>query len=374
MTQSIVQSAFEKHFPGFQQLSPFDPVRVLADAVASSWTELAKDQEQVFRRVLDALPDLLGYHARTARPHLAVMSFACVGETSSVLPRGTRLALQAEAMGIEAETLSDLHVAPLQLVRTQVDDDSHILELTGAPTGQLTLLFLPQASTSNDTSARVEVLTPFRGSIHDETAGLQKAGAITLKSVTPLSKERSFELRIRSPLGFRAGEFLVNSGTVSVFQRALWLEVGRLTGRPWEEISLPPGILRIPSELRLQYPTGESKLLEMGAGDLVLSSRQRPPYFYHSARHSLVFPDAHELCSGYLGEIPVHLSPCETIVEPLLFPTPTLAKLRSPVRGIEESGRLTRVLSAASPRETGEQLRKRFFSSLREHKRTWEAT
>lgn len=376
--RNIVENAFEKHFPAFRDLSPFDPVRVLADAVASSWKDLAADQEHVFRRVLDALPDLLGYHAHSARPHVAVASFAAGPNGSATFTQGIRIAIQAETPGIEGELVSDVSVAPAEWVSHSVNDDLHTFEFSCGPVSAITFLFLPAATQGLPVSSlTLEGLPDVI--LKDETEGFAHEGGVTLsgKNGRLLSTGGTLKFGLRCAAGRGVGEFLLGSGRVSLFQKLQWMELGKLSGRAWEEIVLPPGLIRVPSELQVQLPTGARRTLELASGDQILEARsdsqpKNPNIFiYHSGRHSLLFPYAPEICQGFLAAFPIVLEPCEKIIDPLLLITPAPAKVRTPLRGADENVRITRILSGARPRETGEALRKRFFASLREHKRTW---
>ncbi len=65
--ESILDNSFRKHFPNWDTLSPFDPLKVLAESLCGSLVAIEARQQRLIDTMVDCLPSLLSFNSQHAR-------------------------------------------------------------------------------------------------------------------------------------------------------------------------------------------------------------------------------------------------------------------------------------------------------------------
>ncbi len=140
--RQIVDASFQAHVPGWGGMSPWDPMKVLAESLEEILARIEQQQHSLVETLLNSLPSLVGFSAHAARlPTISLeIKPASKLRTSTLLEKGTVLRFRNEENLLYARTLADFTVQPTsdsvsevaaEIYRVQEELD--LQELRGVP-------------------------------------------------------------------------------------------------------------------------------------------------------------------------------------------------------------------------------------------------
>ncbi len=388
-SNSFVDKAFSAHFESWDEMSPLDPVKLLAEGVNASLSEVENRQRALLDRVLDSLPALFSFHPKDAKAPEGYFQFEAspsATKRTSILA-GTNVQLPAhENADHFLRVLESKEILPLFGLQTSVEGRKMQVRFTSAsPLASFELSFLAATDNKSCGIARLASLglstsgksfseiAPKAMRLTDTTDGLRRSGQIHIQFPENELPEKgkveytlTFELGITAPVG----TFVENLVRAIHLGRTNDLLVGTLQGLAWEEMPLPANLMSVPSELLLKYPDERTATLQRIDTDILKVRRTNPAifeqcYFYNAVHHSIIIPCGHALKKNYAGGVLVRANHIEVAPEWNCFEklerlVPDSSTLR--VEGI----RPLHQLSPFVPRETEAAFLTRFYGSLRE--------
>ncbi len=356
----LVDSTFGQQIPGWESISPLDPTKMVAEAVARTLEESAKAQNATLNRILTGLPALLGIEPKTGQFPTLLVS---LNPSSKLMqpksfPADYCLKLQRDQQFFHLRPLSSTPIYPVTLLSETIADGITTLRFhTRSPLASLTLY-----STNKNS---ILMLDP---QIH---ALLQNSdGSIECSRVdrAPLMKEAGeFELSFQRVNG--KDTLQLNTIPFSLCEWKESLHLSYLKGIPWEEISLSEPCLKVPNKLYLEYPNGKvcslTRQVEAPLSLHLEDPRQwEQSFIYNPVHHSLLLPGADKLMGEFGGAVEVKLKEYEGLVSN--WSTDSLQpNFGEFARYIESIGSLS-ARTPALPRENASAYLKRFYSLVRD--------
>lgn len=387
--KQILDGGFKRHFPGWDELSPLDPVKMIAESITASLSDIEKQHDRYVDTVLDSLPSLFNFNPKQAQPETALFIFSpnqSLGEPKKFAENSVFKVQNDKA---------HFHIAPIgiptvyPLSDLTVTNKGKTVELTlssKAATAVLGLTFLADAdnwgieiedySLFVRTLSNGETKTYFKEdlSLDDSTRRFSCTGGLTfaLRHSKQFLTDGPAQFRLTLTFGgaIPLGQYLLNAIKCAVFREEADVFLGLLKGEPWEHIALTPEVLSPPDEIQLQYPDDSTLTLHRVESDLLKlrhteTERFRAGYFYNASTHSLVLPGSVRLFRNFTGAI--------RVVAPRLVTAHRLPSEwgKAQIQVGEFASILDkilphdRVLSEFIPRESNEQYLRRFYTAMR---------
>ncbi len=393
--QQILNDSFRKHFPGWDSASPMDPVKVFSEGLSCSLAEIERRQTRFVDTVLDTLPSLMNFSAKSAKAPVGWFQLkpnAGLSEPKTLGPENT-FRFQGEKGTCQIAPVASIRLAPFHDVR--FSSQGQTVEMKAAikaPCKEIAITFLPalQPNASNHQPVKLKevILTISHGStrkvetffqeelsLTDYTKEFTSPGEIVIKpgkasgllsfgaGTADLSLKFIFD--DRSP----SGSFYTNLFPFHLFEVETDRCLATLKGEPWEEIPLDDRVLGTPSQIQLQYPDDHSVILNRLEMDLLKlrhtdPSRFQNAFFYNPTSHSLILPGGALLMGDYTGGVTlyaetIHLSPALDWLSPdFQGSTGDLAAFIDKIVPIQ-------AISPFFKRETKVEFLKRFYATMR---------
>lgn len=379
-----LDEAFARHVSDWGELSPLDPMKILADSVAQGLGEAERRQRRVVEATLDTLPSLFGFEPKPAVPPSAL--FVLTPASKAVAPvklaTGTRLPFREGNDTLVAVPIGEVSLEPVHRFQVQATASAWqarfwhpggtqiTLHFTGSRQGPSPVVRVRTRSKDGDWRSIPEKALR----CEDGTSGLARPGYIRFSAAEsgqllfPAGgSEVEIEWQFSSALP--KGELLPNVIACHVISEQSDVTLGTLKGESWEEVPLFESILSPPDTVALVFPDDRQIQVERASGELLRlrhldSERISRGYFYDGSRHALIFPCADSMVGAYssgarLLASRVSLAPSRAM--PSASAQPSLGDLSAVV----ESARPLSRLADFEPRETAERFVARFFSSLK---------
>lgn len=387
--KTLLDSAFESHFPAWKRMSPSDPLKMLTESLALSLAQIEQRQNRVIDTLLSSLPGLFGFAPKAAKPPAGYYQFSPSSKllNSDVLSPSYSFRFQSGPCQFDVKPLMPISIAPVSKpeVLRQGSDLIFSFETRG-PISELSLLAIPESPTTDNRffsfKIRVQTASYFREYrppdllLHDDTEQLQRTGMLRLfrgqENKKPICEENAkieviFSFFSEPP----AVNFHLNTGLCEITQSDENRRLDLLKGEAWEEILLPSDALFPPSELELHFPDDHiERLYRMDSDSLKLKllnpQRFLHSFFYHVENHSLILPAADRLIQNFAGAVQVHAPHVYSMPPHDWYAPRFIGQVGEAIRLVDKIQFLLQHTGAVL-RENPEAYLTRFYASLRQH-------
>jgi hypothetical protein len=380
----LVEEAFAAHFPQWNRMSPFDPVKLVAEGVTGALAAAERRHRRLLDGVLDAMPTLFGFEPRPARLPVGLFRVRSPERTIATVrladrafprlrsPRGVFVLLPAE----------DATVTPVGATTTRREGtDVTVTVVARAALSELLLTFLPDPGADRVVSGVRVLRWTIRADgqesdhetllVEDGTGGLAHFGTVRLRrrdGKALRSDGGALSVTVacdRAP----GGTLTTNVVPMAFGHRREEVSLGYFGGEAWESKPLPPTLVGVPDAILVRYPDGRRRSLTRLSEDPLRAAHGARTewtegYLYDGIRHELLFPAADRLVGQWNGGVEVLLP------EGLFSPeTPWIPEGAEPALG-DASAYLEALepvapLSPAAPREAVDRFLERFYATLR---------
>jgi len=312
----ILDESFGRHFTGWEALSPLDPIKVLAEAMSGSLSEIERRQKHYVSALMDSLPSLCGFAPKAAQLPVALIALSPVPRLSEakMIPSGASFRFQKEEVACHALLSADTRVSPVYDFSARAEGPSVELRFRyQGVASDLHLQFVPEAGAVGANLVRAHLENGEILRTQESTSGFTRFGAITFRRGSSAVLFDQATQTVCLTLVFDRkpqGTFAANLVACRLAQVTEPLAIGFLTGEPWEEVPLPELVTEAPTECYLSFSDDkilkltrrETSLLELKLANYELF---KGSFFYNGANHSLVVPAADELIGNYNGKVQV---------------------------------------------------------------------
>ncbi|MBI4403751.1 MAG: hypothetical protein HY537_06305 [Deltaproteobacteria bacterium] len=383
--QAILEKNLEKAIPRWRELSAFDPMKVFAEAVSCSLAEIEKRQRGYTERIMDSVPALFSFSPKKASLPWGWFTLETAPKLAAIQTIGRQhsFRFQSEKEFVMMTPRNELALQPVSAFSTQVVGNSiHCNFVYRGACAEVTLYFVSQGKGSKLRPVELEVQqlaskqirhwAPTALVTNDTTEHFTQDGSIQirLKDCAVFSDHAAeYRLKLTFESAVPAGFFHPNLVAGELCEVSEQVELGNLSGEPWEELPLDPRVIEVPNELLLHLPDDrlvkitrlESDLLKLRHVD---TERFKYSYFYNGSNHSLIFPLGHELMQNFSGGV--------AIVAPKLVRSPSVNWLNDQFKYVsgEHAACVEHVtpivgVGGYNPRESKQDFLKRFYSIQR---------
>lgn len=377
---ALVERAFAAHFPAWDRMSPFDPVKLVAEGLAGSLAAVEARQRRMLESALDAMPALFGFAPKPARLPVALFRVRAperATAVASLVGRSMRLRSKSETLALFPD--ADAEVAPVTpLVSERRGGELRLSTTTRGPLAELSLTFVPGESPV--AVRRLELRVEADGAepvtekglvVTDTTDGLTAFGTLRFRrrDGRPVATGAGAVAVVLLTDVAPAGAFRTDVVRLAFGRRCEDASIGFLDGEAWESKPLPATLVGAPRSVVLRFPDGRRRELAAIPEEALRSAVETPEafregYLYDGVQHRLVLPAADLLVGEWNGGVEVLLSEALELPAGSGIPVEAEAQLGD-ASSVLESLEAESLLAAALPRESAAAFLARFYGAMR---------
>lgn len=315
-TQVLAQleSGIRRRYPEWDQTPAGDPSRLLVEGLAVAMTEIGERQKGLINTMLSSIPSVLGFKPREALApfgYVAVKPAASLDRPSSIEGvlefRRNESTLRFE---IEpGQTLYPIRNFSVSTIGTCL----HVEFQAPASLSEVELFPTLRSLAEDEISAVVEVKV---GGVDVGTQEILLSPSrhfrVSLVGRAMNTVERLVTVRCRFVFDSTPPLDLVPNAVLGrLYRRVENAPLGSLQGIPWEQVTLPTGVLRSPAALEVRYPDERRRTLaglsfsDVTEWSFESSQKLSDGYFFNPILEACVLPGGNDLQDGYRAGVEV---------------------------------------------------------------------
>ncbi|MCB0404646.1 MAG: hypothetical protein KDD51_07645 [Bdellovibrionales bacterium] len=378
--QDILDSAFKTNFPEWEAMSPLDPMKVMSESLSASLAQIEKRQSRFSNTVLDCLPALFSFEPRKASLPTGLFAFnptAKLINSQKIGPEAV-FRFESEKASVLVSPNSTQILAPVLEFKQSQDTEGYHLSFRQVEGNQAIRLHFVSESPEKMEDIRVTIYE--MGNIHefcqedllirDTSDRLGRRGSLEIEPIEGQFGRGALQVEITiATEGKTSGKFHPNLIECVYYQQDEFVELGALSGEPWEEVALDATIVNAPAELHIHFPDDHSlRIRRIDADILKLRhtnyERFNNSFFYNGVNHSLILPNAHKMVQRYTGGVTllapkIHRAPATEWLDASF--ESTMGEYAAVLEGVEP----VCTLESYSPRESKVEYLRRFYGAIR---------
>ncbi|MCB9255380.1 MAG: hypothetical protein H6617_11920 [Bdellovibrionaceae bacterium] len=378
--KDILDSAFKTNFPEWEAMSPLDPMKVMSESLSASLAQIEKRQSRFTNTVLDCLPALFSFESRKASLPTGLFAFnpnAKLVNSQKIGPEAV-FRFESEKASVLVSPSSTQILSPVLDFKQSQDSEGYHLSFRQVEGSEaIRLHFVPE---STEKMEDIRVTIHEMGNVHefcqedllirDTSDRLGRRGSLEIEPIEGQFGRGALQVEITiATVGDANGTFHPNLIECTYYQQEEFVELGALSGEPWEEVALDSAIVNAPAELHIHFPDDHSLRIRRIDTDILKLrhanyERFNNSFFYNGVNHSLILPNAHKMVQRYTGGVTllapkIHRAPASEWLDASF--EASMGEYAAVLEGVEP----VCSLEGYSPRESKVEYLRRFYGAIR---------